>query len=280
MESGPLQRHLFYPLLFFLVLSFLFPPVSFCSSVTARAAVVMDAASGRILFSKNPDLPHAPASTTKLMTAILTLEQADLSASVAISKNASRVPRYRMGLKAGEKATIEFLLYAALLKSSNDAAVALAEGVAGSEESFVRRMNEKALSIGARSTRFTNPHGLPDLNQFTTASDLAKIMAYALGYPKLTEIIGTPSAEFLTEKGKVYSLKNTDKLLGSDDGLVGGKTGFTNTAGHCFVCAAKRDDKTIIVSVLGSPSRKTLWKETQALITKGFQALTAQPVSQ
>jgi len=259
----------------FLLTNPFFPSASFSQTIKARAAVIMDATSGKILFSKNPDLLLPPASTTKLMTAMLTLEQANLSNSVVISQNASHVPQYKMGLKTGDKVTIEFLLYAALLKSSNDAAVALAEGVAGSEECFVQLMNEKALSMGATNTRFANPHGLPGPNQHTTASDLAQIMMHAMGYPKLKEIIGTPVAEFSTEKGKVFFLKNTDKLLWSDEDLVGGKTGFTQTAGHCFVCAAGREDRTIIVSILGSPSRKVLWKETQVLIDKGFQLLAS-----
>ena len=260
---------------FFLLTNPFFPSTSFSQTIKARAAVIMDATSGRILFSKNPDLLLPPASTTKLMTAMLTLEQANLSNSVVISQNASHVPQYKMGLRTGDKVTIEFLLYAALLKSSNDAAVALAEAVAGSEECFVQLMNAKAVSWGAHNIRFINPHGLLGPNQYTTAFDLAQIMIYAMGYLKIKEIIGTPVAEFSTEKGKVFFLKNTDKLLWSDEGLVGGKTGFTQTAGHCFVCAAGREDRTIIVSILGSPSRKVLWKETQVLIDKGFQLLVS-----
>ncbi len=265
-------RLLFFGILLSLLLSFS-PSPSFSGPIKAKAAAVIDALSGQVLFSKNPDLPLAPASTTKLMTAIVVMEQVDLSHSVVISKNASTVAPYRMGLKTGDKATVEMLLYAALLRSSNDAAVALAEGVAGSEECFVQLMNEKALSLGARNTRYINPHGLPGPNQYTTASDLARIMVHALGYPKIREIIGTPVAEFSTEKGPVLFLKNTDKLLRSHEGLVGGKTGFTLSAGHCFVCAAERNDRTVIVSILGSPSRKILWKETQQLLTKGYKAL-------
>jgi D-alanyl-D-alanine carboxypeptidase (penicillin-binding protein 5/6) len=260
-------------LTFFLVANLFSPSHSSAQTIKARAAVVMDAISGRVLLSKNPDILLPPASTTKLLTAMITMEQANLWDSVAISKNASRAPQYKMGLKAGEKVSIELLLYAALLKSSNDAAVALAEAVGGSEECFVQLMNEKVVSLGAYNTRFVNPHGLPGPNQYTTAYDLAQIMIHAMGYPKIREIIGTPVASFSTEKGKPLFLTNTDKLLWSDEDLVGGKTGFTQTAGHCFVCVAERENKTIVVSILGSPNRKTLWKETQALIDKGFQLL-------
>jgi D-alanyl-D-alanine carboxypeptidase (penicillin-binding protein 5/6) len=273
MDHRCFGRVLFWVLAFSLLTNILSPSASFTQTIKARAAVVMDAISGRVLLSKNPDILLPPASTTKLLTAMITMEQANLWDSVAISKNASRAPQYKMGLKAGEKVSIELLLYAALLKSSNDAAVALAEAVGGSEECFVQLMNEKVVSLGAYNTRFVNPHGLPGPNQYTTAYDLAQIMIHAMGYPKIREIIGTPVASFSTEKGKPLFLTNTDKLLWSDEDLVGGKTGFTQTAGHCFVCVAERENKTIVVSILGSPNRKTLWKETQALIDKGFQLL-------
>ena len=279
MDRRSLGQILFCVLAFFLLTGALSPSASSAQPLKARAAVVMDATSGRILFSKNPDLLLPPASTTKLVTAAITMEQAKLSDFVSVSKNASRVPQYKIGLKAGDKVSIELLLYAALLKSSNDAAVALAEAVAGSEECFVQLMNAKAASWGAHNTRFINPHGLPGPNQYTTASDLAQIMIHAMGYPKIKEIIGTPVAEFSTEKGKVLLLTNTDKLLWSDEDLVGGKTGFTNTAGHCFVCVAERENRTIVVSILGSPSRKTLWKETQKLIDKGFQFLASNKLN-
>jgi D-alanyl-D-alanine carboxypeptidase (penicillin-binding protein 5/6) len=276
MDRRCLGKVLLWVLASFLLTSLFTAYASSAQTLKARAAVVMDATTGVILFSKNPDLLLPPASTTKLLTAMITMEQANLWDSVAISKNASRVPQYKMGLKPGERVSIELLLYAALLKSSNDAAVALAEAVAGSEECFVQLMNEKVLSLGAYNTRFINPHGLPGPNQYTTAYDLAQIMIHVMGYPKIKEIIGTPVASFSTEKGKPLFLTNTDKLLWSDEDLVGGKTGFTQTAGHCFVCVAERDNRTIVVSILGSPSRKVLWKETQSLIDKGFQLLLSK----
>ena len=272
-----LAKVFFWVLPLLLVTNLFSPTASFTQNLKARAAVVLDAISGRVLLSKNPDILLAPASTTKLLTAMIAMEQANLGDSVAISKNASSVPHYKMGLKAGEKVSIELLLYAALLKSSNDAAVALAEAVAGSEECFVQLMNEKVLSLGAYNTRFINAHGLPGPNQYTTAYDLAQIMIHAMGYPKIREIIATPVASFWTEKGRPLFLKNTDKLLWSEEDLVGGKTGYTQTAGHCFVCAAERGNKTIVVSILGSPNRKTLWKETETLLDKGFQILSATP---
>ena len=134
-------------------------------------------------------------------------------------------------------------------------------------------MNRKAAAIGAHDTRFINANGLPGAGQYTTATDLSKIMGYALRYSKLREIIGTRVSEISTERGKAIFLRNTNKLLWSDDDLVGGKTGYTRKARHCFVCAAERRQDTVIVTLLGSPSREDLWKESASLITRGFYAI-------
>jgi D-alanyl-D-alanine carboxypeptidase (penicillin-binding protein 5/6) len=243
-------------------------------SIHCRAAVVMDESTGRILYAKQPDCRLPAASTVKLMTAVVAIEKADLDAVVTISKNASHVRPSKVGFKQGDKVTVEKLLYAALIESSNDAAVALAEAVAGSEKGFVELMNQKAISIGAKDTRFINSTGLPNPHQYTTAQDLSKIMSCVLSYPKLREIIGTPAVELSTDKGKILFLKNTNKLLRSDGDLIGGKTGYTLRAGHCFVCAAEREEEVIIVALLGSSSREHLWKETEFLINKGFQIMT------
>jgi serine-type D-Ala-D-Ala carboxypeptidase (penicillin-binding protein 5/6) len=251
----------------------LFPARAYSGEVFSRAAVVMDASTGKILYAKNPDLKCLPASTTKLMTAIVAIENKDLKDVVTISRNASLTPPHKAGLKAGDRVTVEELLYAALIGSANDAAVALAEAVAGSEARFVELMNRKAAAIGAIETKFINPNGLPGPGQHITASDLARIMNYSLRYPKLKEIIGTRVAEISTEKGKAIFLKNTNRLLWSDEDLVGGKTGFTQKARHCFVCAAERGNDTVLVALLGSPSRSYLWRESEILINKGFEVM-------
>ncbi len=259
--------------IFFLILFAIFLPNSFAEEINSQAAVVMDASTGGILFAKNSDYLLLPASTAKLMTAIIVIEKANLSEIVTISQKAARTHPFKVGFKKGDQVTVESLLFAALLKSGNDAAIALAEAVAGSEENFVSFMNEKAALIGATNTRFINATGLPGIGQYITALDLSKIMKYAMSYSKLKEILATPSAEVSTEKGKAIFLKNTDKLLWSDEQIIGGKTGYTNSAKHCFVFAAERDGKTIIVSLLGSPTRKNLWKEAKKLTDKGFQMI-------
>ena len=271
----PRRRHihfLLYGLLLLMSHSLILLPTSSAAMLRSRSAIVVEAITGRVLYAKDPECRLPPASTAKLITAIIALDKLDPSGVLIISNNAARVPRPRV-FKRGDRVSIEQLLYAALIKSANDAALALAEAVAGSEKEFVDLMNQKAISIGAENTRFINSTGLPGPDQYTTVLDLSTIMRYALDYPKLREIIGTPVAQVSTAKGRSVLLRNTDKLLWSDKNLIGGKTGFTFEAGHCFVGAAEDQNKRIIVALLGSPTRKLLWKETEELIRKGFGPL-------
>ena len=249
---------------------------SFAETILSQAASVIDGSTGELLYAKNSDSLLPPASTAKLMTAIVVMERANLSNIVAISQKVSLVSPLRAGFKKGDRVTIEGLLYAALLKSSNDAAVALAEAVAGSEDSFVSLMNQKAVSIGAEHTQFINATGLPGEGQYITALDLSRIMRHAMSYPKIREILATPTATVSTENGKTLFLRNTDKLLKPDEEVIAGKTGYTGSARHCFVCAAERNRNTVIVSLLGSPSRRILWKEARKLIKTGFGAMARE----
>lgn len=233
----------------------------------------MEESTGKILYAKNPYLRRPPASTTKLITAIIVVENTNLSDVVTISRKASHVSPHKAGFREGDQVTVEELLYAALLDSANDAAVALSEVVAGSEKKFTTLMNRKARAIGAVNTRFINSSGLPGRGQYTTAYDLAKIMSYVLRYQKLKEIIGTRVAEIFTENGNSIFLRNTNILLWSEEDLLGGKTGYTHKAMHCFVCASERENETVIVAILGSPSRDSLWRESSTLISKGFELL-------
>jgi D-alanyl-D-alanine carboxypeptidase (penicillin-binding protein 5/6) len=269
-------RNFLYHLVFFVFILAFSHSNSFAEVIISQAAVVMDASTGEILYGKNADSFLPPASTAKLMTAIVVMEKANLSDIVTISQKASNAPSLKAGFKKGDKVRIEGLLYAALLKSANDAAVALAEAIAGSEDCFVSLMNQKAVSIGAENTKFINATGLPGSGQYITALDLSRIMRYAMSYPKLKGILATPLAKVSTEKGKVIFLRNIDELLWTDKEIIGGKTGYTCSAKHCFVFAAERDRKTIIVSLLGSPSRKNLWQEGKKLANKGLQLMIAR----
>ncbi len=249
---------------------------SFAETILSQAASVIDGSTGELLYAKNSDSRLPPASTAKLMTAIVVMERANLSNIVTISQKVSLVSPLRAGFKKGDRVTIEGLLYAALLKSANDAAVALAEAVAGSEDSFVSLMNQKAVSIGAEHTRFINATGLPGEGQYITALDLSRIMRHAMSYPKIREILATPVATVSTENGKTVFLRNTDKLLKPDEEVIAGKTGYTGSARHCFVCAAERNRNTVIVSLLGSPSRRILGKEAKKLIKTGFETMARE----
>lgn len=238
--------------------------------VRSKAAIVMEASTGRVLYGKNPNLKLAPASTVKLMTAMVALDKVDINEVVIISEKASAVPPIKANFKTGEKVTVKTLLYAALMRSANDAAFALAETVAGSEEKFAELMNEKALSLGISDTRFINSTGLPGQGQYTTVYDLSRMLRHALRYPLIKEIISIKESNITTEDGRAIFLKNINKLLWEDDSMLGGKTGYTRQARHCFVCAGHQANETVIVAVMGAPDRETLWKESESLLGKGF----------
>ncbi|NJD57192.1 MAG: D-alanyl-D-alanine carboxypeptidase [Nitrospirae bacterium] len=244
-------------------------PPAFAVEISSRAAVVMDAATGKVLFAKNPDLRLMPASTTKLMTALVVLERTQTNDAVTISSRAASAPAIKLGLKEGDLVTVETLLTAALVRSANDAAVALAEAAGGSEEEFVYLMNRKALDLGLSNTRFINPNGLPGAGQYISAYDLAEIMREAVRHPLLKDILSTPAAELSTGEGRTKVVKNTNHLLWSDEGHLVGKTGFTREARHCFVAAGERETGTIVVALLGTPSRGLLWEETGKLMAFG-----------
>ncbi len=243
---------------------------AFGEEIRSRAAVAMEASTGRILGGKNPNLRLPPASTTKLMTAMVVLDRTALNDVVTISERAVAISPTKANLRAGERMTVETLLYTALLKSANDAAFTLAEYAAGSEERFVEIMNQKALALGMADTRFVNATGLPGQGQYTTAYDLAKMMRYAMRYPEIREIVNTKEFLITTEGGRTIPIRNINKLLWSEESMLGGKTGYTRAARHCFVCAGEQEKEMIIVSVLGAPSREMLWKESEGLLEKGF----------
>jgi len=261
-------------LLFFFLLGSLFPlKVVSAEGLQSRSAVVMDAETGNVLYAKNPDLRLMPASTTKLMTALVVIERKELGDIVTISRNASEAAPTKIGLRQGEWITVEALLYSALMKSANDAAVALAEAVAGSEEQFIYLMNKKAAALGLNDTRFVNSNGLPGTGQYITAYDLAKLLREAIRHPLLREIIGTRVAEITTGDGKTVLVKNTNRLLWTDGEFLGGKTGYTREARHCFVSAGEREGRTMIVALLGTPIRDFLWQETAVLMDFGSRVL-------
>ncbi len=241
--------------------------------VNALSAVLIDGDTGRILWGKNEDAPMAMASTTKIMTAIVTLENADISRKTTISKNATLAPPVKMYLQQGEELTLEQLLYALLMQSSNDAAVAIAEDVGGNVENFCKMMNKKAKELGCIDTEFVTPNGLDKGNHHSTAYDMALIGAYAIKNSEFIKISNTKNISFSSNK-KSYSIVNKNQLLNSYNGAIGIKTGFTGKAGHCFVGAAKRGNVTLVSVVLasgwGTAGKAKKWSDTVKILNYGF----------
>ncbi|QDR82392.1 D-alanyl-D-alanine carboxypeptidase family protein [Sporomusa termitida] len=239
--------------------------------VEAEAAVVMRAGDKRVLYAKNLDNVMYPASTTKIMTLITALEQGDPDSVVVVSPAAAGCEGSSLELRAGDRLTLRAALYGLMLVSGNDAAEAVAENVAGSVPAFVRLMNDKADQLGTVRTQFSNPHGLPDPNHFTTAYDLALMTAYGLQNPVFASIVSTREYDvhFVSRSGRTHA-RNTNKLLGTYTGANGVKTGFTNAAGECLVAAAKRNGVQLIAVVLNSDKR---WEDATRLLNYGFQQL-------
>jgi|WetSurMetagenome_2_1015567.scaffolds.fasta_scaffold00069_29 serine-type D-Ala-D-Ala carboxypeptidase (penicillin-binding protein 5/6) len=242
------------------------PGASHAANIDARAAVVLDGQSGKILFAKNPNTKLQPASTTKLVTAMVVLDRMDPETVVTISKEAATTPSVAPRLRVGDKLTIKDLLRLALIRSVNQAAVALAESVSGSEKKFTRLMNEKAHAIGADNTRFINAHGLPGDGQHITAFDLALIMKESLRYPLVREIINTRMQQVYTEDGRKLSLRNTNHMLWNDEDVLGGKTGYTRSAGHCLAFAVQKGDTLMVASLLGETNRSKVWDNSTTLL--------------
>ncbi|MFO0752306.1 MAG: D-alanyl-D-alanine carboxypeptidase [Thermodesulfovibrionales bacterium] len=242
-------------------------------AITARSAVVIDSATDKILYAKNPNWKLPPASTTKLVTAMVALDRLSPDAVLTISPDAANTPSVSPHLRPGERFVMRDILALALIRSVNGAAVALAEAAAGSEEAFVRLMNEKAAHLGAENTHFINASGLPGPGQHITAFDLAKVMKESLKYPLVQESIGMRTKEIRSLEGRRLFVKNTNQLLWMNDECIGGKTGYTKAARHCFVSASRKGDSTLITAVLGEPVRDELWGDSAALAAKGYDIL-------
>jgi D-alanyl-D-alanine carboxypeptidase (penicillin-binding protein 5/6) len=237
--------------------------------ITAKAALVVDNTTGQVLLARNPDLQLPPASTTKILSAVVALSSGRLNESVWVSRYASSMEPSKIGLQPGWSMNVLDLVYAILLSSANDASVALAEGLAGSVPAFARKMNETAWYIGARRSRFANPSGLPAEGHYSTARDLVLIMQHGLRFKHLREILSTRTATVRPQAGSTrrIALRSHNRLLGVGDVQVIGKTGWTRKAKRCFVGAANAGGRQIVFSVLGSTD---LWGDVQRLIDHGL----------
>lgn len=224
-------------------------------TINSRSYVVLDRKTNTVLVGKNEYSKKKMASTTKIMTAIVIIENYNLNETVTISKKAGNTGGSRLGLKEGDKITVNDLLYGLMLRSGNDAAVALAEYASGSIEEFAKLMNKKTSELNLTNTHFVTPHGLDQDDHYTTAYELALLTNYALNNKIFAQIVGTKTFT-ITINGYQKELFNTNELLGNFDGIYGVKTGFTNGANRCLVTACKRDDKDIICVVLGADTKK------------------------
>lgn len=244
--------------------------VSKIPTINSRAAVVYDRTSGTVIYGKQENTVKKMASTTKIMTAIIVLENGKLTDTVEVSKKSAGTGGSRLGLSSGAKITVNDLLYGLMLCSGNDAAVALAEYTAGSVSEFAVLMNKKADELGLEHTHFVTPHGLDQEEHYTTAYELAKITDYALNIEKFAEIVRTKHYT-VTINGNSKTLNNTNELLGNLNGVYGVKTGFTNGANRCLVTAIKRDNLDIICVVLGADTKKFRTQDSVKLIEYTFK---------
>ena len=234
--------------------------------LSARSAIVVDLDSKALLYQKNPDLKLLPASTTKIITALIALEEYDLDDVVTV--NSVKVEGQTMELEFGEKITVENLLYGLLVQSGNDAAVALAQHYPGGEEEFIKAMNTKLKKLNLHDTQFQNPTGLDNYGHYTTVHDLSLLSAEALKNDTFKKIVNTPKITVTDTTREIeHELETINDLLGKIPGLKGIKTGWTELAGECLVTYTKRNSREIIVVVLGSQDR---FGESETLIDWSF----------
>ena len=249
----------------------IFPRLSAATElrIAAKAAALMNAQTGKVLWAQNQDLPLPPASTAKILTALVVLDHSRISDVVTIPAEALHVSGASTQLTAGEKLSVGDLLHAMLLGSGNDAAIALALHSGGSIETFVQRMSHKARMLGAVRSHFFNPTGMPHPKQLTTAQDLALITQAALENSEFRKIVGKTTYRWRS-RGWQGAIQNSNKLLFSYDGAIGVKTGNTREAGYCLVAAAQRARQTYIAVILKS-DEQSVWQDARKLLDYGFK---------
>lgn len=265
------------PLLTTALIAALAPSAHALPEISARAAIVIDGVTGQVLWGRNIHQRLPQASTTKMMTAIVALEHGNLSDTVVVSKRSADITGSSIYLEPGERLTFEQLLYGVMLNSGNDASHAVAEYISGSTDRFVALMNDKAKELGLQNTHYTNPHGLPADNHYSSAYDLAMIARYALANPEFAKIATTKTYE-APGNGRIERrvLQNHNKLLRYFPGAFGGKTGYTSIAGRCFVGSAKRDGRYVIEALLDAPR---MWEDAEALLNYGLTQFKSEAIA-
>lgn len=238
-------------------------------SINAASYILLDASTGRTLVSRNADTRRAVASTQKILTALVILDAGNLDKPVRVTSSDINVEPTRLGIKAGETYTRRKLLYAFLIKSANDVANVLARDNAGSISAFAAKMNAKARSLGATSSNFRNPHGLPASGQYSTARDMARIAMAAYRNSIIRDAVRQKYFTFRYATGRSVTLENTNKLLGSMPECNGMKTGYTNAAGRCLISTATSRGRAVILVQLGTKT-KYIWNDGRALMNWGL----------
>lgn len=232
--------------------------------------LLKDLRTGQVLFEQNADLSMAPASLTKIMSAIVILEEGDLDDQVTVSRQAAAAHRTKLYLKPGQVLPLRGLLEAMLIRSANDACLAAVEHVGGDEESFVAKMNAKAAAIGLPRTHFQNACGFDMSDHFSTAEDLAVLTEYAMGHETFAAIVKEPAAVIrTTDQRKKYIARTTNRLLGTMDGVIGVKTGYTSGAGRCLITIVTRDGRELLLVLLNARQR---WWRAHELLEYGLRA--------
>lgn len=248
---------------------------------TAESAVLMDAATGKILFEKNVDKELPPASVTKVMTLLVAMDAVDkgkfrLNDKVATSENASKMGGSQIYLAPGEEMSLKTMLLSIAVGSANDACVAVAEHMAGSHEAYVKMMNDKAAELGLKHTKFINAYGLPAKGHYTSALDLAVMMREVTKYPLFNELTTIKRYDL---RGGKFVLHNTNRLLWWYRGAEGGKTGWTSEANYCLASTAKRDNLKLIAVVMSTPEPNSHFRESMKLYNYGFAQFEGVPVA-
>jgi D-alanyl-D-alanine carboxypeptidase len=244
-------------------------------AILSRAALLVDAKTGEILYARNPDERLLPASTTKLMTALIVYEKlGGFKGRVTISES-DRAEPSNIPVVPGETISVDTLFHALLIESANDSARALGRYVAGSTEAFVQMMNQRALAMGLFNTRFYNPNGLPAPSgtHFTSCADLMVIFRHVIAYPELARIMSTKEYTLYTASG-THTLRNHNRLLGYYPGMGPAKTGWTEASRHTYACAVTQNGRTILLTLLDSPDK---WRDAQILFNWGFAQAESQP---
>lgn len=246
---------------------------AFDLKLTAQSAILIEASTGRVIWEKDADVRHYPASMTKMMTGILALEKLPPKADVVISPNAAATEDCPLEIVAGECLSADNIITGMLMESDNGAAVAIAEAVDGSVSQFVQRMNERAQAIGMSNTHFVNPNGLTEANHYSTARDMAKLARFAMNNKKFREIVSTKKQvihwEVPARQQKLA--ENTNKLLANYNGMNGIKTGWTEAAGGCLAASARRNGVELIAIVMQTPGPDDRFADARKLLDYGFK---------